>query len=412
MSNRNKLLIYSTGMVFYLACQWLTIIQVSNLSGNTGAGIYNLAISISNPFSAIALYGIRPYQVSDINDRFSGRVYVASRIVTAGLAFVLCAGRVALGGYTGETAVCILLYMLLRLAEAAVDVFQGIEQKGDRMDAVGISFYLRAVVTVGAFVAGQILFDNLMLSMLAMPLASFVVIWIYDGRLSARLTPIKPRFDWKAIGTLLWICLPLTLNTYMVSELATIPKTVLERSWGSGMLGIYGSIAAPSIIVQTAGSFLFNPVIPALAEDLQQGEKRRFLARGIKYTGLISAMTVVCVIGAAIFGRFGLRILFAGNLSVLDYANMLIPTIICSGLVTVAWLFATLLIVMREFKYLIIGDVLAMGVCYLTSWLFIPTQGMGGVTLSWGIALTVQAAVFAFVCLWRVRGTGRDVMRK
>ncbi|MBQ1207612.1 MAG: hypothetical protein IIX65_03700, partial [Lachnospiraceae bacterium] len=70
------------------------------------------------------------------------------------------------------------------------------------------------------------------------------------------------------------------------------------------------------------------------------------------------------------------------------------------------------LIVMREFKYLIIGDVLAMGVCYLTSWLFIPTQGMGGVTLSWGIALTVQAAVFAFVCLWRVRGTGRDVMRK
>jgi O-antigen/teichoic acid export membrane protein len=178
------------------------------------------------------------------------------------------------------------------------------------------------------------------------------------------------------------------------------------------MLGIYGSIAAPSIIVQTAGSFLFNPVIPALAEDLQQGEKRRFLARGIKYTGLISAMTVVCVIGAAIFGRFGLRILFAGNLSVLDYANMLIPTIICSGLVTVAWLFATLLIVMREFKYLIIGDVLAMGVCYLTSWLFIPKQGMGGVTLSWGIALTVQAAVFAFVCLWRVRGTGRDVMKK
>ena len=304
MSNRNKLLIYSTGMVFYLACQWLTIILVSNLSGNTGAGIYNLAISISNPFSAIALYGIRPYQVSDINDRFSGRVYVASRIVTAGLAFVLCAGRVALGGYTGETAVCILLYMLLRLAEAAVDVFQGIEQKGDRMDAVGISFYLRAVVTVGAFVAGQILFDNLMLSMLAMPLASFVVIWIYDGRLSARLTPIKPRFDWKAIGTLLWICLPLTLNTYMVSELATIPKTVLERSWGSDMLGIYGSIAAPSIIVQTAGSFLFNPVIPALAEDLQQGEKRRFLARGIKYTGLISAMTVVCVLGAAIFGRY------------------------------------------------------------------------------------------------------------
>ena len=403
MSNRKKLMIYSTGMVFYLACQWLTIILVSNLSGNTGAGIYNLAISVSNPFSAIALYGIRPYQVSDINDRFSSRIYVSTRVVTAGLAFVLCAGRVLLGGYTGETAVCILLYMLLRIAEAAVDVFQGIEQKGDRMAAVGVSDYLRGVVTIAAFVAGQLLFDNLLLSMLAMPLSSFVVIWLYDGRISKKLANIRPRFDWKSIGSLLWICLPLTLNTYMVSELATIPKTVLESSWGSDMLGIYGSIAAPSIIVQTAGSFLFNPVIPTLAEDLQQGEGRRFFTRGLKYMGLISAMTAICVVGAAVFGRLGLQILFAGNLSVLDYAYMLIPTIICSGLVTIAWLFATLLIVMRDFKSLIIGDVLAIGVCQLASRLLIPGMGMGGVTMAWGIALAAQTLVFVAACLYRMR---------
>ena len=172
MSNRKQLVIYSTGMVFYLACQWISIILVSNLSGNTGAGVYNLAISISNPFSAIALYGIRAYQVSDIDDRFSGRIYVTSRVVTAGLAFLLCSGRVLISGYDVHTSVCILAYMLLRVAEAAADVFQGIEQKGDRMDAVGISFYLRGIVTTAVFVVGQLLFDNLVISMLAMPLSS------------------------------------------------------------------------------------------------------------------------------------------------------------------------------------------------------------------------------------------------
>ncbi len=399
MSNRKKLMIYSTGMVFYLGCQWLSIILVSNLFGNTGAGIYNLAISISNPFSAIALYGIRPYQVSDINDRFSSRVYVSSRVVTAGLSFALCAGRVAFGGYSGETAACILLYMFLRIAEAAVDVFQGIEQKGDRMDAVGVSFYLRGVATTAAFVAGQLLFDNLMLSMLLMPLASFAVIWLYDGRLSGRLANIRPEFDWKAIGALLWICLPLTLNTYLVSELATIPRTVLESSWGSDMLGIYGSVAAPSIIVQTAGSFLFNPVIPALAEDLQKGEKKRFFSRGLKYMGLILAMTAACAAGAAVLGRLGLRLLFSGNLSVLDYAYMLIPTIVCSGLVTVAWLFSTLLIVMRQFRSLIAGDGLALVTCWAASKLLIPEMGMEGVTAAWGISLVVQAVFFAAVCV-------------
>ncbi len=407
MSNRKQLVIYSTGMIFYLACQWLSIILVSNLSGNTGAGVYNLAISISNPFSAIALYGIRPYQVSDINDRFSSRIYVSTRIVTAGLAFVLCAGRVILGGYDAVTAMCILAYMLLRIAEAAVDVFQGIEQKGERMDAVGVSFYLRGIVTTAAFVAGQILFDNLLLSMLAMPLASFAVIWLYDGRLSGKLTDIRPGFDWKSIGKLLWICLPLTLNTYMVSELATIPKTVLERSWGNDILGIYGSIAAPSIIVQTAGSFLFNPVIPALAEDLKQGETKRFFGRGVKYMGLIAAMTVLCVAVAAVFGRFGLSILFAGNLSVLDYAYMLIPTIICSGLVTVSWLFSTLLIVMRDFRNLIIGDVLSIAVCYAASTLMIPGSGMPGVTAAWGIALIVQTVFFVGACLYTMKSRGQ-----
>ena len=403
MSNRKQLMIYSTGMIFYLACQWISIILVSNLSGNTGAGVYNLAISISNPFSAIALYGIRAYQVSDIDDRFSGRIYVTSRVVTAGLAFLLCSGRVLISGYDAYTSICILAYMLLRVAEAAADVFQGIEQKGDRMDAVGISFYLRGIVTTVVFVVGQLLFDNLLISMLAMPISSFVVIGLYDRRLSKKLTDIRLEFDGKVIGKLLWICLPLTLNTYMVSELATIPKTMLESSWGSDILGIYGSIAAPSIIVQTAGSFLFNPVIPALAKDLQQGEMKKFLGRGLTYTGLITAMTLACVLVAAVFGRFGLSILFAGNLSVLDYTYMLIPTIICSGLVTVSWLFSTLMIVMRDFKWLLIGDVLAVVVCFVMSRLLIPTMMMEGVTLGWGTALLLQTFVYVGVCVIRTK---------
>ena len=91
---------------------------------------------------------------------------------------------------------------------------------------------------------------------------------------------------------------------------------------------------------------------------------KKFFGRGLTYTGLITAMTLTCVIVAAVFGRFGLSVLFAGNPSVLDYTYMLIPTIICSGLVTVSWLFSTLMIVMRDFKCLLIGDVLAVVVLW------------------------------------------------
>lgn len=63
---------------------------------------------------------------------------------------------------------------------------------------------------------------------------------------------------------------------------------------------------------------------------------------------------------------------------------------------------------MRDFKNLIIGDVLAIVICYAASRLLIPDMGMKGVTLSWGIALVVQTVYYVGACLLTLRSHGQE----
>ena len=57
------------GNIIYLACQWLITILVANIGNFEDAGLLSIAMSVSATFQTFALFGIRNYQVSDINEK-------------------------------------------------------------------------------------------------------------------------------------------------------------------------------------------------------------------------------------------------------------------------------------------------------------------------------------------------------
>ena len=61
----------SVGFIVYLFCQWLITIVVVRLSNYEDAGILSLAMSINNILYAISTFGLRNYQVSDIENKYS-----------------------------------------------------------------------------------------------------------------------------------------------------------------------------------------------------------------------------------------------------------------------------------------------------------------------------------------------------
>lgn len=388
---------YAVGMVFYLVCQWLTTVIVTRMDLTSG-GILTLAIAVTNPFSAIALFTMRAYQVSDIDNRFSSRTYVTARLLTMLFSLALCVSFTLMNGYTGVSRACILLYMGLRLCEALVDVFQGIEQKTGHLDMVGRSFIARGLASTIGFFSVFVATHYLPLALLAMAACSLVVVVVYDIRICRRFVAIKPQFDWRALGQLALACLPLTINSFLVSRIGTLPSTTLEAAASHEIVGIYGALNAPCIIVQTAGSFIFNPLIPHFAEKIKNRQKQSLLRQFFKSILIILSITLVCTIGSWLLGEWGLTLLFGKDVAA--YAFLLPQMVLVSGFITLTWFCALQLTILRYYAGLLITNFFTLIVTSLACQYLITQGGLVYAPASLAVGIAFQAALYGYF-LWR-----------
>ena len=377
LSVKENMIWNSIGSFLYLFSQWLLTIIIVHLSGYEDAGILSLAMSLTNMFYCIAIYGIRNYQVSDIKEKYTSDIYVTTRILTSGVAFFCCLIFVAVNGYPGKTFAAIIVYMVFKLSEAMVDVFHGIDQRLFRMDIIGKSFILRAVATFLAFTAGIYFTKSLVLAIIMMAVTAHLSVLFYDVPRSCNLEKFRINCSKVPIINLLAECFPLVIYLFLSTTIGTIPRYFLEQFWGSEILGIYASIATPAVIVQVAASYLFNPFVTVFAEKYYSKDFNGFMQLFKKCMIGIILLSVVCLAGAKIFGDFGLKLLFGK--SILEYSYLLIPVIICTILTALTWFLCTLLTVMHAFKGLLISNILAVGVCAVLSVVLIPKCIMDGV---------------------------------
>ena len=144
---RKNVLWNTCGSVFYSVCQWLlTAIVIRGASYEAG-GILSLAMTTSSSFSAISLFSMRNYQVSDLKGEYSTDEYVGSRVITCIAAFFCCVVT-AVYHNSWEQMLCIDAFMLVRVAEGWVDVLHGVDQKYEKYDYIGKSYFLRGIITL------------------------------------------------------------------------------------------------------------------------------------------------------------------------------------------------------------------------------------------------------------------------
>ncbi|WP_392887976.1 lipopolysaccharide biosynthesis protein [Eubacterium limosum] len=402
LSVSENMLWNSIGSLIYLFSQWLLTIIIVHLSGYGDAGIFSLAMSLTNMFYCIAVYGIRNYQVSDIKNKYNAGIYILSRIITCVIALIVCAGFIVINSYNSKTSLAVMLYMVFKISEAFVDVFHGIDQKLWRMDIIGKSFIIRAFSTFALFIATLYLSENLCASIAMMAIGGYFGIIVYDIPQSYKLENFKIDLRFEFVSKLLWECLPLVIYLFLSTSLSTIPRYFLEKFYSNEVLGIYASIATPAVIVQVAASYFFNPFITLFAEKYNKHQLNEFVRLFKKCMFVILLLSIAAIIGAEIFGDFGLRLLFGE--SILQHSYLLTPIIICTILTAIVWFLCTLLTVIREFKGLIISNVLAVLICVISSLALIPQLAMNGVNIVMIISLGVEILfliIFGVLNLYR-----------
>lgn len=399
---KQNLLYNSAGTMFYLLCQWLITVLVVKLSSYTDAGNLSLAISITNVFFTIATFGIRNFQVSDIENKYSPSFYVTIRIVTGSTAFVLCMVFVFLNAsYSAEQMFCIIIYMLFRLSEAFVDVFQAIQQKAYRMDYTAKSFIMRGTLLLLSFCSVLAVSKSLLLAIGAMSVLTMGVVIFYDIPVCRKLAPYRISMKAQDFKAIFLECWPLMFNSLMISSIVSIPRYFLEQIYGNEALGFYSSVATPAVIVQAACLMIYSPLVSAFAENYKQKNKKGYYAVLVKTVGAILGIFIIVLAGAALLGDWGLNLLFGS--SILPYAYLLIPVLATTILIALCYFTDMLLTICRRLKTILFSNICAVTSVLLLSTILIRQFQMDGVNYVLYIGLGLNLILQTCFLLFHVR---------
>lgn len=404
MSIKSSILWNTWGSLFYLGCQWLLSVLVIRLSGFENSGVLTLSMSITNMFYSIAVYGMRTFQVADMKNEYPQGTYVISRMITSLSAFALCVVFVVVNQYGAVQSISIILYMAFRLGEAIFDVYAGFYQKYWRMDCLGKSMVLRGGLMLLSYVIFLSIFDNLPITFLAMAVSAYAAIFFYDRKNVRKITPVKFDGDFRKVCKLLIACLPLVGYLFVNAAISSIPRYYLERTAGAEKLGIYAAIAAPTLVVQMASTYIFNPFVTAFAERFNTGDKKGFWKLFWTCLLAVGGVSAIAIAGTILFGRFGLRILIGEK--ILPHAYLLLPLVICTILTAFSWLLCGVLTVVKDFRGLIISNVAALGVAWMPGVLFIQKWDMQGTSIATILALFTEIILLFIFLSYRMK---RDI---
>ena len=396
-------MMYNTfGSIVLLVCQWLTTVLVVRLSNYENAGMLSLAMSVTNVFFGFASFGMRTYQVSDIRNVYSDSVYVTSRILTGLVSQILCIFFVICNSrYTKSQMLCVITYMIYRVIEAFVDVLYGIEQKKKRMDYIGISSIARGIFTLIGFVVSMILTKNLNIAIFTMVAVSMIILLFYDVPSSLRLSKYHICNCRSEIMGVLRECLPLMINTVLLVSMVSIPRYFLEMCHGERVLGIYSSIATPTVIVQSACIWIYTPLVSEFSKNYVYQNKKKYNELLMRTIMAIGIVFFVLIMGAWIVGDFGLRILFGEE--ILQYSSMLIQIMLVTMLMSIVHFLNMLLTICRkQLQVALVNGATLLGIGAL-SFCLIPSYDMLGVNYTLFIALTMDCIVLGMILVHCIR---------
>ncbi len=393
-----KNIFYNTfGNIFYSFCQWLITIVVVYLENYEfgAAGILSLAMTTSSSFSAISLFSMRNYQISDSKGEFTQSQYVSSRIITCAAALIACV-IYAIPGNNAFQVLCIAAFMLVRIAEGFADVLFGVDQLHNRYGLICLSCTLRGLMTIGSFVLMMRMTHNLVITLFTMAILNLLIVMIIDIRFTFKLEKIVLNLRDKAIVKLLRQCLPLVAFTFLLSLVNLIPKQVLNSLMGEDALGVYSSLASPTLVIQIFASVAFAPFVPKLAKLLEDREYAKFLKiLRLTYLGIV-ILAGAALAGAALLGRPVLFFLFKEK--ILENYDLFMPIIWCTLLLAGVWVINAIVITLRRLKMLLIGMAIDFVILCLVTYPCVSIYGQNGVSYAQIIALGLLLPLMAGIC--------------
>lgn len=397
MKQINKNIFWNAvGNTAYNGLQWLITVIVTRRSGFGEAGILAIAMSVSLAFRTVSYFGIRNFQVTDNDNKYSVSDYLGLRIITSMAAFILCLMAAILSNYSKNIFQAVLLYMIFRISEGFSDLFQGIMQKNERLDIAGICLFIKSPVTTAAFIIGFYFTDSLNSGLLFMSVSAIIMSFVFEFPIAKRCAGNALKISFYFCGKLALEALPMFVYTLEAALILNMPKYFLSLTMDKAFVGIYSSVFSLALILQGAFQYIYVPFVTrfsVLENDKDYVEIKKLVVK-IIYT--FAAATLLFSILSCAFGNVVLILIFGQSE---HYRAIILPAVLSVCAYSASAFISTFAIIKRKFFILI-----AAHVCGIISFVFFALliKGQGINSVSYGLifaSIITGCIILFYICI-------------
>ena len=369
-----------------------------NKYNQTMAGIFALGYAAANLFLCIGKYGVRFFQVSDIDKEYKFREYRLARIISTILMALLSVGYLCVKSMQGDNAFdkykIIFWVCLLKVPDAFEDVYFGEYQKNNRLDIASKMWGTRYISTIILMIVLIVVTKNLYLTVVVSTIFTFAVMILFIFLTKEYVSEYeRPRVG--RVFKQLLVTLPLALGAFLTLYIGWVPRDAIDMILKDETIqAIYNYLSMPVFVVQMMVTFIFNPRIYHISCLWNDRKISDYMKETMKQVVFVVAITLICIAGAAVLGVPVLSMLF--NVDLKPYKLDLLIMLVGSGCLGMATLLGNLLTVMRYQNAILVGYVIVSVISFFFMGRAVLFYNVRGAVVFYVAILFLLSLIFAF----------------
>lgn len=376
----------------------LLLLIVTRCCGIIDAGVFSIATTIGYQMIAIGNYGMRNFQATDIQKKYSFKEYIASRYFTAGAMIIFLVVYLLVKGYEADKMWTIFFFCLFKGVDVIEDVIHGEFQRNNRLDIGAICSTIRYVFSFGIFIVMLMCGINLTVACLVTALASFSCFVVLTFRILKPRDILVKNVKYEKVSCLINECFPLFIGNFLYLYINSAPKYTIDNILGSEKQTYFGVLFMPAFFVNLVSDFIYRPLLTEIAMDWNSrniGHLIKMIIRQIFYIYLI---TIIGVIAAKLVGIELLSAIYGLDLT--GYTRELVILMVGGGFVALTGFMGNIMITMRKQKILFVcyfGVAVIAAVC---SDYLVKNMELFGAALLYLALSSMMGMAVALIVLW------------
>ena len=371
------------GMVFPL----LTII-VTQLVGLELAGMFSLAFVTATLLMIIANYGVRTFQVSDLDESHSFSDYQVSRWITCAAMIIIGLLYCNVRGYTGDMFLISIGVYLYKMIDGLADVYEGRLQQMDKLYLAGISQTIRSVSVLVVFSLFLLITRNLGGASIAMGVTAIISFVLVTAPLALLETPGSRRASFASIKRLFIECAPLFVALFLYAFIDNMPTFMMEGVLTYDNQLFFNALYFPAQAILMTVGLIYKPLLVKMAAAWADVEHRN------RFDLFIVVMVVVILaitgVGAFLMNWIGIPIMsFLYGTDFEPYRQLALIMLAAGGVTGIIDFLYQVITVLRKQK-VVMRLYLMTFVCSLfVPVLMINMTGLTGAVMSYLVLMSI-----------------------